>query len=162
MKHRDSAARGARDAPQAAMSCCCRHEGHTAATSAHEAADRRKPSWWIDLVMGQRTARVELRRLVQVRVGGVDVVRLDDLWEASHFGVRPYLLAFDFVAEDGFRLGDKLPAGVAGHELAAGYACVASRNLVWAPTPERPCFWRVKGVTQMVAIEPPTASASAR
>ncbi len=105
--------------------------------------------------MGQRTARVELRRLVQVRVGGVDVVRLDELWQASRFGVRAARLAFDFVGEDGFRIGDKLPAGVAGRELAAGYACVATRDLPpghgpWEP--ERPCFWRVKGVTRMIAI----------
>jgi hypothetical protein len=111
--------------------------------------------------MGQRTARVELRRLVQVRVGGVDVVRLDELWQASRFGVRADLLAFDFVGEDGFRIGDKLPAGVAGRELAAGYVCVGTRDLLWAPEPERPCFWRVKGVTRMVALAAVASGATA-
>jgi hypothetical protein len=138
----------------AAMSCCCRQEEHTDAITACSLGERRQTSWWIDLFMGERSARVELRRLVQVRVGGVDVVRLDELWQAAHFGVRATSLAFDFVGEDGFRIGDKLPSGVAGRELAAGYACVGTRNLLWAPKPERPCFWRVKGVTRMVAIDP--------
>ncbi len=102
--------------------------------------------------MGARTTRVDLRQLVPVRVGELDLVRLDDLWEASHFGVRPAALAFDFEADDGFHLGAKLPSGVPGPELSAGYACVATRNLVWTPTPERPCFWRVKGVARMLAI----------
>ena len=102
--------------------------------------------------MGTRTSRVDLRRLVPVRVGELDLVRLDDVWEASHFGVRAAALAFDFEGADGFRLGNKLPSGVPGPELSAGYACVATRNLVWSPKPERPCFWRVKGVARMVAI----------
>jgi hypothetical protein len=134
------------------MTCCCKHERHTAATAVATPGQSQGSAWWIDLVMGARTTRVDLRRLVPVRVGELDLVRLDDLWEASHFGVRAAALAFDFEGHDGFRLGEKLPAGVPGLELGAGYACVTTRNLVWTPTPERPCFWRVKEVVRMVAI----------
>jgi hypothetical protein len=84
-------------------------------------------------------------------VGGVDVVRLDELWAASHLGVSPVSLTFDFVADDGFQIASKQPAGIDGSELRTGYVCVGTRDLVWQPLPERPCFWRVKGVARMVA-----------
>jgi len=107
--------------------------------------------WWIDLAVGRATARVELPRLVAVRVHGVDVVRLDELWEAAHLGIAASSLTFDFVAEDGFQIGAKDPAGVDGRDLPTGYVCVATRDLLWQPQPQRPCFWRVKGVARVVA-----------
>ena len=58
---------------------------------------------------------------------------------------------FDFVADDGFRIASKQPAGIDGSELQTGYVCMATRDLVWQPVPERPCFWRVKGVARVVA-----------
>ena len=89
-------------------------------------------------------------RLVPVRVRGVDMVPLDELWAVSHLGVSPARLTFDFVADDGFRITANQPAGIDGSELATGYVCVATRDLVWQPLPERPCFWRVKGVARVV------------
>jgi hypothetical protein len=133
------------------MTCGCRQPRHTdengsALRDAH--ASRR---WWVDLSTGRCIARVELPRLVAVRVRGVDVVPLAALWAASHLGVSPASLMFDFVADDGFRIASKQPAGIDGSELQTGYVCMATRDLVWQPVPERPCFWRVKGVARVVA-----------
>jgi hypothetical protein len=94
---------------------------------------------------------MELRRLVAVRVDGRDLVRLDDLWAAAHLGVGPAGIAFDFVADDGVHLIGREPAGIAGEELATGYVCVATRDLLWQPKPQRPRYWHVKGVAQMLA-----------
>ena len=102
--------------------------------------------WWIDVALRGRTARVELQRLITVRVDGRDLARLDDLWAAARLGPRPSELSFDFVGADGYRVSAKLEAGIDGGDLGSGYVCVATRDLVWAPSPERPCFWRVKGV----------------
>jgi hypothetical protein len=65
--------------------------------------------------------------------------------------VKPSELSFDFLGADGYRLGATLEGGIDGAELATGYICVVTRNLVWAPSPERPCFWRVKGVVRVHA-----------
>jgi hypothetical protein len=146
------------------MTCCCRHARHMGAThgtpTIEVATDLSKetaiPRWWIDVTLGDRTARVEPRNLVQVRLHGVDVVRLDDLWESGHLGVRAAALAFDFIGDDGFSVRDKVPAGIAGRDLVTGYACVSTRDLVWQPAPSRPCFWRVKRVARVVAFEPST------
>ena len=78
-------------------------------------------------------------------------MRLDDLWAASHLGVPAASLLFDFVADDGFRIGAKQPEGIDGSALPTGYVCVGTRDLLWQPVPERPCFWRVKGVARVVA-----------
>jgi len=78
-------------------------------------------------------------------------VRLDELWAASHLGVSAAGLTFDFVGDDGFRIASKQPVGIDGRELQTGYVCVATRDLVWQPLPERPCFWRVKGVARIMA-----------
>jgi hypothetical protein len=131
------------------MTCGCRQARHIGETPASGARPSRR--WWIDLSIGEATARVELRRLVAVRVHGVDVVRLDELWGASHLGVMVASLTFDFVADDGFQIAAKQPEGIDGSDLRTGYVCVATRDLIWHPTPERPCFWRVKGVAQVVA-----------
>ena len=88
--------------------------------------------------------------MVAVRVRGVDMLPLDALWAASRLGVPPAGLRFDFLAEDGFQIASKQPAGIDGTELRTGYVCVATRDLVWQPLPERPCFWRVKAVARIV------------
>lgn len=111
--------------------------------------------WWIDVVAGERSVRIELRRLVGVRVDGFDVVRLDDLWAASHLAQGVLARSFDFVSDDGFRLGAQQPSGVGAHELSTGYMRIDTRNLLWQPVPERPCFWRVKAVARMLAIATP-------
>jgi hypothetical protein len=115
--------------------------------------------WWIDVTFRGHASRVELPRLVAVRALGRDVARLDDLWAAGRFGVRAADLSFDFVGSDGYRLGAELVGGIEGRALSTGYVCVATRDLLWAPTPERPAFWRVKGVERLVA-SPRTAGAS--
>ncbi len=108
--------------------------------------------WWVDVSLQRLSARIELRKLVAVRVLGQDVVRLDDVWAAAHLGGAPLrALAFDFVGEDGSRLGDLQPGGVPGQELATGYVCSATRDLLWQPTPARPAFWQMKGVARIVA-----------
>jgi len=96
-------------------------------------------------------ARVELPRLVAVRIGGVDVVPLQEVAAASHLGIHPRSCTFDFVGDDGFRVTSKQPEEIDGVEIATGYVCIATRDLVWQPQPERPCFWRVKAVARMVA-----------
>jgi hypothetical protein len=151
---------GLRDAPDDAMTCCCRQGRHTGATLGTPCIGDAGPregaavGGWIEVALGERLARVDPRRLVHVRLNGHDVVRLDDVWEAGHLGARARGLAFDFVGEDGFRVRDKLPAGIAGQDLATGYACVSTRDLVWPPVPARPCFWRVKRGARIVAFEP--------
>jgi hypothetical protein len=130
------------------VACCCRHAHH------HDEARPRaiKPPawrWWIDVVAGECSARVELQRLVGVRVDGFDVVRLDDVWAAAHLSGVATTRSFDFVGDDGFRLGDKQATGV---DLSTGYMRVDTRDLLWQPVPERPCFWRVKAVARMLAI----------
>lgn len=88
---------------------------------------------------------------------GVDMVPLAALWAASHLGVAPASLRFDFLADDGFQIASKQSAGIDGTELQTGYVCVATRNLVWQPLPERPRFWRVKAVARIVATPKETA-----
>lgn len=107
--------------------------------------------WWIDLTLGERSARVELPRLVAVRVFGRDVARLDDLWAAGRLGVKPAGLRFDFVGDDGFHLAEKIEGGIEGAQLSKGYVCLATRDLIWAPIPERPAFWSVKAVVRVDA-----------
>lgn len=112
---------------------------------------RRVRRWWVDLTVGRLSARVELRRLVAVRISGRDVVRLDDLWAAAHLGVPAADLALDFIGDDGTRLRDREPAGVPWRALSTGYVCVATRDLLWQPTPERPPSWGVRAVAHIVA-----------
>ncbi|HEY6462310.1 MAG TPA: hypothetical protein VIY73_19215 [Polyangiaceae bacterium] len=98
------------------------------------------------------TARVELSRLVVVRVQGLDVARLDEVCAAAHLGVPLERLVFDFVGDDGFHIAANDRPGVAGPDLATGYVCVATRDLLWQPSPARPCYWRVKGVERAIAV----------
>jgi hypothetical protein len=142
------------------MACSCRQEGDHPLGDARPSGVYAANRWWIDLSLGRLTSRVELPRLVVVRVLGQDVARLDDLWAAGHLGVRAEELSFDFVGWDGFHLAAKLEGGVQGSSLATGYVCIATRDLLWAPTPERPDFWRVKGVVKIVASRAPDASRS--
>jgi hypothetical protein len=133
------------------MTCDCRQARHTSETASPASGLHATRRWWIDLSTGRTRARVELPRLVAVRVNGVDVVPLDALWAASHLGFPPASLMFDFVGEDGFRIASKLPAGIDGSELRTGYVCVSTRDLLWQPVPERPCYWRVKAVARVLA-----------
>ncbi|HEY8088266.1 MAG TPA: hypothetical protein VIF09_10485 [Polyangiaceae bacterium] len=106
--------------------------------------------WWIDLTAGGSRARVDLTRLAVVRVRDLDVVPLEDVWAAGHLGVPAAELEFDFVAGDGFHLAREDRSFVDGRDLPSGYVCVPGRDLLWRPVPERPCFWRVKGVVRVV------------
>ena len=133
-----------------------RQARHTDANGSARREAHASRRWWIDLSTGTAStrssvARVELPRLVAVRVGGVDVVPLDALWAAAHLGAPPGSLVFDFVGDDGFQLASQEPGGIDGNELRTGYVCVATRDLVWQPVPERPCFWHVKAVARVVA-----------
>ena len=94
---------------------------------------------------------MEPARLVVVRVHGLDVVRLDDLWAATHFGEPLRAMAFDFAADDGYQITSRLQDAIDGDELPTGYLAVATRDLLWQPVPERPCFWRVKSVARILA-----------
>jgi hypothetical protein len=132
------------------VACCCRHGLHEG--EAHRAVKPLAWRWWVDVVAGERSARIELQRLVGVRVDGFDVVRLDDLWAASHLAQCVRARGFDFVSDDGFRLGAQQPSGVEAPDLSTGYMRIDTRDLVWQPVPERPCFWRVKAVARMLAI----------
>jgi hypothetical protein len=133
------------------MVCPCRHAGDADVADPRPSGVYSASRWWIDLTLGRRASRVELPRLVVVRVLGKDVARLDDLWAAARFGVRASGLFFDFVGADGYRLGTELEGGIEGPALSTGYICVATRDLLWAPAPERPAFWRVKGVVSVLA-----------
>jgi hypothetical protein len=112
--------RGPHDAIRGSMTCGCRQARHTDENARPLSATHAARRWWIDLSAGRSVARVELPRLVAVRVGGVDVVRLDELWAASHLGVSPVSLTFDFVADDGFQIASKQPATCAS---APGTSC---------------------------------------
>jgi hypothetical protein len=132
------------------MGCVGRQARHT--------VDARPPSrahttrrWWIDLEMGRFSARVELPRLVAVRAGGVDLVRLDELWSAARLGMPATTLLFDFVADDGSHLGSTGDGCVDGRVLSTGYVAVATRDLVWTPSPARPPSWFLEHVARVVA-----------
>ena len=127
-----------------------RHACHTGENAIPPSGTHATKRWWIDVSTGPSKARVELPKLVAVRVRGVDVVPLEALWAASHLGVPAGGLRFDFVGDDGFRVADRAPSGIDGAELRTGYVCVATRDLVWQPVPERPSFWCVKGVARIV------------
>jgi hypothetical protein len=132
------------------VACFCR-PGHCNG-EAHRAVKSPAWRWWIDVVAGERSVRIELQRLVGVRVDGFDVVRLDDLWAASHLAQGVAARSFDFVSDDGFRLGAQQEYGVEARDLSTGYMRIDTRDLLWQPVPERPCFWRVKAVARMLAI----------
>ncbi len=104
------------------------------------------------MTAGGSRARVELTRLAVVRVGDIDVVPLLDVWAAAHLGTPAEDLVFDFVGEDGFHLAGEDRPGVDGHDLPSGYVSVPARRLLWAPVPERPCYWRVKGVARVLGV----------
>ncbi|MGD0526221.1 MAG: hypothetical protein ABSE49_13805 [Polyangiaceae bacterium] len=126
-----------------------RHAGHTGEGAVPPSGTHATKRWWIDVSMGPSSSRVELPRLVAVRVRGVDVVPLETLWAASRLGGFAGGLRFDFVSDDGTRLAALAPSGIDGSELRTGYVCVATRDLVWQPVLERPAFWCVKGVARV-------------
>ena len=131
------------------MTCGCRHARHTGENGSPPSGTHATRRWSIDVSTGRSSARVELPKLVAVRVEGIDMVPLDALWSASRLGSLVGL-CFDFLADDGFRITSRQPAGIDGTELRTGYVCLGTRDLVWPPFPERPCFWRVKGVARVV------------
>ena len=155
-------ARGAADAPSRRMACCCQHPGHTHDETHSPSGVHPTLRWWIDVAAGGSRARVDLTRLAVVRVGDVDVVPLLDVWAAAHLGVPAEGLVFDFVGDDGFHLAQNDRPGVQGHELATGYVSVPARRLLWAPVPERPCYWRVKGVARVLAERAQLSRAASR
>jgi hypothetical protein len=118
---------------------------------------RRLRRWWVDLEVGRLSARVELRRLVAVRIAGRDVVRLDDLWSAGHLGVPATDLAFDFFGDDGTCVRDREPGGIPWRALSTGFMCVVTRDLLWQPTPQRPASWGVRAVARIVAFSCPNS-----
>jgi hypothetical protein len=133
------------------MTCGCRHPRDTRERP-EKGTGQGTPRWWIDLASGGSVARIELRRLVAVRVGGMDVVPLGEVAAASHLGIHVESCTFDFVGDDGFQVTSKERQPIDGSQLATGYICVATRDLIWQPRPERPCSWRVKAVARMMAM----------
>lgn len=140
------------------MSWAWRQAGHTAEGPSAPSRVHGTRRWWIDVAMGGVVARVELPRLVVVRVDGVDLACLDELWSAAHLGVPAAALVFDFVGEDGSHLATEEGSLVGGRELSTGYVAVATRDLVWQPTPPRPPSWSVKRVARVTASPAPRES----
>jgi hypothetical protein len=133
------------------MACICGHAHHKGETSPRTTSAAGVQRWSIEVAFGERSTVVDLRSLVPIRVSGEDVVPLEDLWTAARLGPKADGLTFDFIAEDGFRFVEKAGAGVDGRDLSGAYLRLATRQLLWPPSSERPCFWRVKGVVRIVA-----------
>jgi hypothetical protein len=105
----------------------------------------------LTLVLGTQAAVVRPAALAARFHGGALCVQLDDLWAASHLGGDLPSLAFDFVGRDGYRPSTRGHPRIAGWLLEHGYLQLETRDLEWEAPFEVECWYRVKGVTTIVA-----------
>jgi hypothetical protein len=107
----------------------------------------------ITLVRGDRSAVVRPASLPGRHFLGALSVQLDDLWAASHLPGDLRSLAFDFLAEDGYRLSGLGWPPVPGPLLERGYLQLETGRIEWEDSTELECSYRVKSVTTMIALD---------
>jgi hypothetical protein len=98
---------------------------------------------------GRSTSSVRLAALQVVRQDGRRLVRLADVWWAAGLPLDPAKLRFDFVGDDGFETACKKGEPLSGCVLAEGSIDLETRDVSWAI--ELPCYYRVKGLVEIVA-----------
>jgi hypothetical protein len=98
---------------------------------------------------GRSVANVRLAALNVVRREGRRLVSLVDVWWAAGLPVDPATLRIDLVGDDGFRTVDKRGPVLGGRALEAGMVDLETRDVSWAI--DVPCFYRVKGLVEIVA-----------
>jgi hypothetical protein len=127
------------------MACsCCRSEGHHVFV--------RSPILRSTLSVSYRGARSDVRiaALRIVREAGRRLVSLFDVWSATpRWESSLDELRFDFVGDDGFDTAAKAGKPLRGGLLREGFVDVETRDVVWGV--DVPCFYRVKGLREIVA-----------
>lgn len=132
--------------------CSCTHDTHRTKHGFADAAGGAALDSRMSVALGERLATIDLRRLAVTRIDGAPHVCLADVWAASQLPGDLTDLAFDFLADDGFRLTAKRPR-VAGASLARGFVHASRRDLAWDAALALPCCYRVKRVAVMLAEE---------
>jgi hypothetical protein len=98
---------------------------------------------------GRVTSSVRLAALDVVRRGGRRFVSLADVWWSAGVPIHPATLRFDFIGYDGFQTALKNGRPLPGSALEAGEIDLDTRDVSWSI--DVPCFYRVKGVVELVA-----------
>jgi hypothetical protein len=98
---------------------------------------------------GNSASNVRLAVLNVARREGRRLVSLVDVWWAAGFPLDPANLRFDLVGDDGFDTARKNGRPLSGRALDAGVIDLDTRDVSWAI--EVPCYYRVKGVVEIVA-----------
>lgn len=94
---------------------------------------------------------VDLGSIPTTSFNGENLVRLSDIWTASHIKAERSNLVFEFVGADGFTPAEKGCADLSGAMLEKGFIDPTSRNLAWdASFGSRRCY-SVKNVAKMNA-----------
>jgi hypothetical protein len=98
---------------------------------------------------GRSLAKVRLAALNVLRREGRRLVSLVDVWWAAGLATDPAKLRIDLVGDDGFQTALKGGPALAGSALEAGVVDLDTRDVSWAI--DVPCFYRVKGLVEIVA-----------
>jgi hypothetical protein len=98
---------------------------------------------------GRSASSVRLAALGVERRDGRRVVSLADVWWAAGLPLDPAMLRIDLVGDDGFQTALKKGRPLSGRALDDGVIDLDTRDVSWAI--DVPCFYRVKGVVEMVA-----------
>ena len=98
---------------------------------------------------GRSVASVRLAALNVLRREGRRLVSLADVWWAAGLPLDPATLRFDLVGDDGFQTALKNGEPLCGRALDAGVIDLDTRDVSWSI--DVPCFYRVKGVVEILA-----------
>jgi hypothetical protein len=98
---------------------------------------------------GGSTSSVRLAALNVLRRDGRRLVSLADVWWAAGLPLDPATIRVDLVGDDGFETAAKNGQPLCGRSLDAGVIDVETRDVSWSI--DVPCFYRVKGVVEIVA-----------
>lgn len=128
------------------MACsCCRHGAPS--TTAYIRSPI--PRATLSVRHGRSVSSVRLAALNVERREGRRVVSLADVWWAAGLPLDPARIRIDLVGDDGFQTALKNGQPLSGAALDAGVIDVDTRDVTWAI--EVPCYFRVKGASEMVA-----------
>ncbi len=108
-----------------------------------------KPRATVSVRHGRSVSSVRLAALNVVRREGHRFVSLADVWWAAGLPMDPATLRIDLVGDDGFQTASKNGKPLAGDALDAGVIDLDTRDVSWAI--DVPCFYRVKGLVEVVA-----------
>jgi hypothetical protein len=97
---------------------------------------------------------VDLGSVATTSFNGEKLVKLSDVWTATHIKAERSSLEFEFVGADGFMPAEKGCPDLSGAMLEKGFINPTSRNLSWdASFGSRRCY-SVKNVAKMNAHAP--------